>query len=197
MVLIQLFTFNMATIAPTNEIDLQRFPELTTKRLLLRQLSEDDVQEIFALRSNEQINKYIDREKQTDLLEARAFIKTINERIDQHKCLYWAVCLRNYKKLIGTICVWNFNPDETVAEIGYEMLPNHQGLGLTTEAVDCIVRFAFLHLALKTLLAFTHVENLPSQRLLQKNHFKNDVLRKDETNQNIIVLSLQAKDLII
>jgi [ribosomal protein S5]-alanine N-acetyltransferase len=179
------------------EIDLQKFAVLTTKRLLLRQLTKDDDQEIFALRSDEEINKYINREKQTDIIEAGAFIQTINEGINLHKCFYWAICLKNSKNLIGTICIWNFNSDKTAAEIGYEMLPKQQGLGLMTEAVNCIVHFGFLHLLLKTILAFTHEENLPSQRLLQKNLFKKDPLIKDETNQNITVFSLHADDLVI
>ena len=38
------------------------FPILTTERLTLRQLSIDDQQNIFALRSDIEINKYLDRQ---------------------------------------------------------------------------------------------------------------------------------------
>ena len=38
------------------------FPILTTERLTLRQLSIDDRQNIFALRTDKEINKYLDRQ---------------------------------------------------------------------------------------------------------------------------------------
>ncbi|RZK12463.1 MAG: N-acetyltransferase, partial [Flavobacterium sp.] len=38
------------------------FPILTTERLTIRQLSIDDQHDIFALRSDTEINKYLDRE---------------------------------------------------------------------------------------------------------------------------------------
>jgi ribosomal-protein-alanine N-acetyltransferase len=37
------------------------FPVLKTERLTLRQLSVNDDKEVFALRSDKQVNKYIDR----------------------------------------------------------------------------------------------------------------------------------------
>jgi ribosomal-protein-alanine N-acetyltransferase len=177
-----------------SDLNFQNFPVLTTSRLRLRQLGEFDAEEIFALRSNEEVNKYIDRNKQTDPAEAYAFIQMIHENIASNKSLYWAICLKDTKNLIGTICIWNFNSDKTAAEVGFEMLPKFQGLGLMSEALESVVHFCFLNLSLKKLLAFTDIQNLSSQRLLEKATFKLEVEAKDESNPNIIVFSLQATE---
>ena len=55
---------------------LSTFPILTTERLTLRQLLESDVQEIFLLRSDKTINKFLDRKPSETLEDALNFIRT-------------------------------------------------------------------------------------------------------------------------
>jgi len=55
------------------------FPVLKSERLTRRQLSINDDKEIFALRSDKQVNKYIDREPGHTIEDARKFIHKIAE----------------------------------------------------------------------------------------------------------------------
>ena len=80
------------------------FAVLDTTRLLLRQLKETDVSAIYSLRSNEQVNQFIDRPTAKDPEEAKAFIQKITE----NKSYYWGITLKENGKMIGTICFWNF-----------------------------------------------------------------------------------------
>ena len=50
------------------------FPILTTERLTLRQLVINDEQQIFTLRSDTEINKFLDRQISNTLDDARQFI---------------------------------------------------------------------------------------------------------------------------
>jgi [ribosomal protein S5]-alanine N-acetyltransferase len=61
-------------------INFTPFPNLATERLVLRKLTIKDAKEIMLLRSNEQVNKFIERTKSIDLNEAKKFIKKINNR---------------------------------------------------------------------------------------------------------------------
>ena len=56
------------------------FPTLKTERLLLRQLIIDDETAIFALRSDNEINKYLGRKSANTMADARNFIKNINDK---------------------------------------------------------------------------------------------------------------------
>ena len=67
------------------------FPVLTTERLTLRQLSIDDQQDIFALRSDTEINKYLDREPSKTIEDAINFIGKINDNIQKNKSIYWEI----------------------------------------------------------------------------------------------------------
>ena len=55
------------------------FPVITTQRLILRKLNIKDAKEIMMLRSDEQVNKFIDRPKSIDLNEAKKFIEKIDK----------------------------------------------------------------------------------------------------------------------
>jgi [ribosomal protein S5]-alanine N-acetyltransferase len=54
------------------------FPVLETERLTLRKLNLENVTAIFGLRTNKEINEFIDREKLNNLSESRAFINLIS-----------------------------------------------------------------------------------------------------------------------
>jgi ribosomal-protein-alanine N-acetyltransferase len=57
------------------------------------------------------------------------------------------------------------------AFLGYSVDEARAGRGLATEAIAEVVAYAFGELALHRVEAATAVENLPSQRVLEKNRF--------------------------
>jgi ribosomal-protein-alanine N-acetyltransferase len=150
------------------------FPVLKTGRLTLRQLRSSDDNEIFSLRSNDIVNKYLDRKPGKSVDDAKNFIKTIIENIQSHDSIYWAITLNGTDKLIGTICLFNFSEDHSNVEIGYELLPDFQGKGIMQEAISIVIHFGFQHVGLSSIEAHTHTENQSSTRLLEKLNFKKD-----------------------
>ena len=169
------------------------FPELGSERLLLRQLNADDNQALLALRSDDSVNKYLDRPPATSLAQVDAFIARINKGITEKNWFYWALCLRNNPSLLGTVCLWNFSADRTEAEIGYEILPQFQSKGLMDEAVKKIIEFGFGELSLMAIYAFTHRDNSRSSNLLIRNQFVPDLSRKSEEHKNELVFVLKKE----
>ncbi len=154
------------------EKNFTTFPVLTTERLTLRQLISSDDKEIFALRSDDNVNKYLDRKPSKSIDDAKNFIHTINENNQRKDSLYWAITLNGTDKLIGTICLFDFSNDNLKAEIGYELLPNFQGKGIMQEATSKVIDFGIQHIGLNSIEAYTHSENQSSTRLLKKLNFK-------------------------
>jgi ribosomal-protein-alanine N-acetyltransferase len=150
------------------------FPNLFTERLILRQLEIGDVNEIFALRSSDDVNRFLDRPKTTTIDEAKQFIYKINEGINKNEWLYWAITLKKETGLIGTICYWNISKENNRAEVGYELHPHFQGKGIMQEAILKVIDFEFGQLKLKTITAVPSGDNLKSRKLLEKNNFKID-----------------------
>lgn len=152
------------------QLQFHPFPQFYTARLHLRQLLHHDARAIAALRSNEIVNKFLDRQEQTSLAEAKSFIDKINGGIANNEWIYWAICLPNEEDLIGTICLWNFAEDNKVAEIGFELMPSFHGKGIMQEALTAVINYS-RDIGLETLTAFTHSENKASQQLLLRNNF--------------------------
>ncbi|MDO9372853.1 MAG: GNAT family N-acetyltransferase [Ferruginibacter sp.] len=161
------------------------FPMLTTERLTLRQLSESDVQEIFLLRSDKTINKFLNRKPSETLDDALSFIKNIRS----NELLYWAVTQTKSEKLVGTICLFDLSDELSKCEIGYELLADHQGKGIMSEALQKVVGFAVDTVGVKTIEAFTHKENHSSTKLLEKLNFKR-INIVEETNPNLLLFRL-------
>ena len=148
------------------------FPILSTSRLMLRQLLLNDEHEIFNLRSDIEINRYLGRQLSKTLEDARNFITKINENTNKNDSLYWAITLVNTGKLIGTVCLFDFSDENCTCELGYELLKNYQGRGIMKEAVEKVIDYAFKTINVQKIKAFPHRNNQRSINLLEKLCFK-------------------------
>lgn len=166
------------------------FPILSTERLTLRQLTLDDQENIFTLRSDAAINKYLGREPGKTIEDAINFINKINDNIQLHHSIYWVITLKETKAFVGTICLFNFSDEENKCETGYELLTNFQGQGIMTEAAGRVIKYAFQTLAVEKIEAFTHKDNSNSTKLLKKLDFiKSPKADKENPDFNIYTLT--------
>jgi ribosomal-protein-alanine N-acetyltransferase len=149
------------------------FPILTTERLTLRQLVITDEHEIFTLRSDSEINKYLDREISKTIDDARNFINKVNENIHKNHSLYWAITFTDKNILVGTICLFGFSDENDNCEMGYELLTNFQGQGIMKEAAEKVIDYAFNTINVQKIDAFFHRDNQASIKLLEKLSFRN------------------------
>ena len=67
------------------------FPILVSERLTLRQLLLSDAENIFAIRSDAEINKYLDRPPSKSIDDAINFINIITENIKMNSSIYWVI----------------------------------------------------------------------------------------------------------
>lgn len=173
-----------------------QFPTLVTDRLVLRKPEITDASEIRELRSDEQVNEYLDRPKSTTLAEAEAFIQKITAGLTEKGWYYWVLSLKNHDEFAGTICLWNIDIPTSTAEVGYELLPSWQGRGLAREALLAVVDYSFKTLKFETITAYSHAANKESIRLLERTGFARDKLLEEafyekEGPQNEIVYSIK------
>lgn len=178
-------------------LNLPHFPVLTTERLILRRLVEHDAPRIHQLRSDPEVNRYLGRPSSTGIDDAMAFIKKIDHNIALQNSLYWVLNFKGSDNLIGTICLWNFDHEHDTAELGYELMPQHQGKGLMTEAVNTVITYAIAELRARGIIACLSADNLPSVTLLKKMGFEiDDALMADASIQTegLIAFRLSKKD---
>ncbi|MFV8270260.1 GNAT family N-acetyltransferase [Flavobacterium sp. GT2N3] len=165
------------------------FPILTTERLTRRQLVTKDEQEIFILRSDSQINKYLDRQIADTIDDARTFINKVNANINTNDSLYWAITFSDKNIVVGTVCLFSFSDENNNCEIGYELLRNFQGHGIMKEAVEKVIDYAFNTIKVQKIEAIFHRDNQSSIKLLEKFSFR-DSNEPDQTDSDLIYYHL-------
>ena len=133
------------------------------------------------------MSRYIARPIQQYISEAKAFIEKVKKGYSNNSYCYWVLCLKDNPAFIGSICLWNFSEDGTIAETGYEMLPEHYGKGYMHEALGAIVEYAFGVLKLIAIEAFTHCDNIRSKNLLEKSGFLRCEGRVDEDVETNVI----------
>ena len=167
------------------------FPEIQTERLLLRKPSISDWPVVSYLRSDEEVNKFVKRSSAKTKEEAIAFIeKNLNE-INCHKTVAWFISEKSSPVMIGSICLWNFSEDKSIAEVGYDLKPEFQGRGIMDEALKAVIAYGFNKLSLDRIEAFTGNLNENSKKLLIRNHFLLNPERRDESNPDNIIFELE------
>jgi [ribosomal protein S5]-alanine N-acetyltransferase len=163
------------------EPNFNPFPELKTRRLLLRRMTIDDANVVFFLRNDERVMKYIDREPTNSMEDVEAFIQGINSNIDNNYAVMWALALpEDPSKMIGLICLWQIKREDYRAEVGFTLHPDHWRKGLMKEALVKVIEYGFATLRLHSIEGQINPANeasaaiLESVRFVKEGHYKED-----------------------
>lgn len=161
-------------------VNFSPFPVLSTGRLMMRQITQEDVNEIFFLRSDKRVLQFLGKDPATSIEEASFFIKKINELEKNNDGITWGIILKDEEKLVGTICYWNITKEHYRAEIGYALHPDRQGKGIMQEAISEIIKYGFTIMKLHSVEAKVDPNNASSIKLLERNNFIREGLFKED-----------------
>lgn len=152
-------------------ISFSSFPTLHTPRLTMREMTSDDAESLFQLRSNEQAMRFLGRPLQKDISEAVGFIEKIRASFVQNEAIAWGISLHGQPNLIGNISFWKMDKENHRTEIGYMLHPDYWQQGIMNEAMTAALEYCFRVLNFHSIEANTDPENEASGRLLEKHGF--------------------------
>ncbi|MGD7008985.1 GNAT family N-acetyltransferase [Metabacillus sp. 84] len=160
------------------------FPNLLTKRLALREITEADTEDLLAIFTSGNVLQYYGMEPLKDAGEAKLLALRFKEGWRNRTSIRWGMQFDG--KLCGTIGFHNWNSYHKRAEIGYEIHPDYWRFGLTFEALTSAADFGFSELGLNRIGAVVRPENTPSLRLLEKAGFeKEGVMKKAQYSKGL------------
>jgi len=165
-------------------LDFSVFPELETNRLKLIRTDNNHVKELLEMRSDPVVMKYIPRPLAQTAEEIVEFITAMDKNISRNEMINWAITLKDHPGMIGTIGYYHIKPEHFRAEIGYMLLPEFQGRGYITEAIDAVVNYGFNYMKLHSIEALIDPDNLASARMLEKRGFTKEGLFKENEFYN-------------
>jgi RimJ/RimL family protein N-acetyltransferase len=142
---------------------------LETPRLLLRPWSDEDVVPFYAMGQDPQVMEYFPSLWSMDMV--KQFIERMNVQLADKTFTLWAVEEKSTKKFMGFIGLncpaWDahFTP---CVEIGWRLAAAFWGKGYATEGAKAALEYAFKHLKLPQVVAFSVSDNLKSRRVMEK-----------------------------
>ncbi len=95
------------------------FPTLETERLVLREISKDDAEGIFACFSNENVTRYYGQDNLENIEQAEAFVYFFANSYKEKRGIRWGIEIKGTQGIIGTIGFNAWSPKHKRAEIGY------------------------------------------------------------------------------
>jgi len=141
---------------------------LETKRLILRELSEEDAEPMKKLiNSNPQISKNTQITPDQSLESHLDYIKKTIQWEREGTEFVFAILYK--KKFIGVVSIYKIN--KTPSGIGFWIGKNYQSKGLMTEAVEKVIEFAKKK-NVKVIETNVYEWNLSSMKVLEKVGFK-------------------------
>jgi [ribosomal protein S5]-alanine N-acetyltransferase len=164
-------------------VEFGDFPELETKRLVLRRMtladaefylrhfSDPDIVELTAFDAPENIDK-----ARQELLEfcIRPF--------EENKGIRWGIALKGETELAGTIGYHQWvRAGGYHARVGYDLASACRRRGIMTDALMVVLRYGFETMRLNRVEACTDSRNVASIRLLGKLGFHQDGVLREST----------------
>jgi [ribosomal protein S5]-alanine N-acetyltransferase len=162
-----------------NDFSFLPFPVLESKNLILREITHNDVEEVFALRSNPDTMKYIPRPLAATQEDALEHISMIQGKIETNEGINWAITQKGNPKLLGIIGHYRIRWEHFRSEIGYMLLPEYHGKGIVPEAIQLIIDYGFNQMKMHSIEAIIDPDNQASARVLEKNGFVKEAHLKE------------------
>jgi ribosomal-protein-alanine N-acetyltransferase len=167
------------------------FPTLTTQRLILRQPRTEDAADLFLLRSDPEVMRYIPRPLAQSVEDVVSLIQMINDFTQKGERINWAMEWKETGEVIGLLGYVNIKPEHQRAEVGYSLARTWHRKGIMREALREVVRYGFEEMNMHSIEAVLDEENTPSARLLEDAGFVQEArFREDFLWQGIFRNSL-------
>lgn len=112
-------------------------PTLKTERLILRKFTENDLNDIYRIFSDVDVNRFLPWFPLRTIEEAKIFyIERYEKKYKQEKAYNYAICLRKNNRPIGYI---NVSMDESY-DFGYGLSKEFWSKGIVTEASKAVIQ---------------------------------------------------------
>lgn len=149
---------------------------ITTKRLVLRNWHESDLDAMAAVNADPKVIEYLGGPR--DRENTRLFIEGSIQLFERVGYCFFAMELKATGELIGftgMAPVGAEMPFAPAIEIGWRIASQHWGQGYAPEAAKALIKFAFKRPEITELVAFTATTNAKSIRVMEKLGMTQDV----------------------
>ncbi|WP_081212415.1 GNAT family N-acetyltransferase [Salegentibacter sediminis] len=167
-----------------------QLPSLQTSRIILREILETDLENIYKGLSDPAVIKYYG----ISFNSPEATKEQMKWFAEASQC-WWAICSPDNKTFFGAGGLNNISKAHRKAEIGLWLLPGFWGKGIMSQAMPLICNYGFNQLELHRIEGFVETGNLNCQRAMAKLDFQHEGTMWDSEIKNgkFISIDIYAK----
>jgi ribosomal-protein-alanine N-acetyltransferase len=175
------------------------FPELESERLIFREVTSADVEEIFNIYSDSEVAKYDWYIPIATKDDALSIINRYSREFGNKEEITWGIARKSDNKIIGYCNLGSFNDESLRSEIGYGFNRNEWNKGYATEAIKVLVKFGFEIMDFNRIEATVTLGNDASVKALKKANFIQEGIVRERTImkgkfEDDVILAILRKD---
>jgi len=162
---------------------------IQTKRLLLREMTDEDYDALYAVLADSDIMEHYPYT--FDETRVRGWIKRNIERYQTDGFGLWAVVLKESGEMIGD-CGLTMQPihGKMLPEVGYHIRKDQQRQGYASEAAAACIGYAFEQYDFPAVYSYMKYTNIPSAAVAMKNGMQFIEEYEDKVNEKTRVYAI-------
>ncbi|CAM3817851.1 GNAT family N-acetyltransferase [Mesobacillus thioparans] len=154
---------------------MTRVQPVETNRLILRELREEDFDDIYEFKSDEKVVKYLTWGPNNREQTLHSLRKQIAFQHEENRQIFvLGVEVKETKKVIGNALFMVKDQDFKTVEIGYFINSNYWKQGYGIEIVNGLLNLGFNNMDIHRIYAICDVENAGSVNLLKRIGFRQE-----------------------
>ena len=146
-------------------------PHFFTNRLYIRPIEWKDIDDFFNVCSQSEVTQYLTFNPHEYLSDTHRVIENMMRAYSMGQSVNFAIVLKSTNHLIGSASL-TFNYVNRSAEVGYLLDAKYWNQGYMSEAIQALIEVAFNYYRVEFLYAKHIVENIASQKIIEKMQFK-------------------------
>lgn len=144
---------------------------LQTQRLIIREFSlEEETVFLDHYYNDEEVLRYLPKRSREE--RSQRFREAVAAYSDDKRMGAWGIYDKADGSFMGGCLLRPYTQDAEKIELGYSLERKHWGKGYGTEMAKAMIDYVFDNTDKPTLVAVTELENIGSQRVLEKAGFK-------------------------
>ena len=147
-----------------------------THRIILREITMEDVDGFFSLDSDPEVHKYLGTQPVSTRSQIIDIIRSVQQQYLANGIGRWAIIDKSTGRFIG----WTgfklikevINNRTNYYDLGYRLLREYWGQGISTEAAIASLSYGFEKLNLQEIIATVNCDNTASNKVVTKAGFQ-------------------------
>lgn len=164
--------------------------DIETERLILRDASVDDAEDMFEYAKLEEVTKYLSWKPHLSVKDSEKILEMLSkEAKEKDSYVLKAIVLKENDKMIGTIDARIFGDGLKDAEFGYCLNPKYWNKGYMSEALKAFMEALHKEHGVENVFGSFERENIASKRVMQKNEmYYYETVRRNFKNKGEVEL---------